>query len=728
MKASIHFMDRCVAGLIISALLLLTGCDQTNTGLNENENSLSLEQIIRSQSNLSIFESLLVDENFNSSLNGEQKVTIFTPSDEAFNKLPAGYLASLTDQQKQDMIKYHAINRNYPVDNENKDDSFTTLQGGLIRIINSQELGTLINNRARVITKNITAKNGIIHIIDDVLIPYTNPQPFNPNGTLFDNISEFTGYEKFTTHLAAAGLKDFLESQGTKTLLGTHDDYLDYYESMYGQSFSDADWKEIMQYHVLNLDITTLPLGSVHILPTLSGEVLYLYADMPNTFIINNPGSGVGFDPVYVVKSANGHIVVGPTYLMPDKFITVLGVMRKRVFLDNKFYEALENSEIKDRLNNDAENFDEKFTIFMPSDDALNSIDLTSNLLKYHVIRDAYTAEQLQHNKTYSTLQGQAIEITKNGEQILINGSAVITKTNLIGKNGVVHIIDRVLTPVLPTAPAGTLFDKISNMADYKIFAGRLVTAGLNEFLQTPGNKTLLPSSDDYLEAYERNNGRTFTDDEWKSILQYHLLDQDITSYPVGSHNTLETLSGDSLYLYISPNCYVFNMNGFGECGWGAPEFVIESTNGHIVSGMGMWLPDRFTDIISIISKRPYLRTFTQEMTSEVVNRLINGMGNDDKKFTVFVPGDHATGMNSLPANEHDLTQLFKYHILLDSFTSEQLQHDKAYKTWQGQSLEITKNGDQILVNGSAVITQTNLIGKNGVVHIIDRVLTPPAD
>lgn len=103
-------------------------------------------------------------------LSGVGPFTLFAPTDEAFAKLPAGTVDSLLkDKEKLSAIlKYHVVPGRMDAAAVSKQPSLKTVQGKDLRIDLSQ--GVMVGT-AKVIKTDIDASNGVIHVIDSVLIP-----------------------------------------------------------------------------------------------------------------------------------------------------------------------------------------------------------------------------------------------------------------------------------------------------------------------------------------------------------------------------------------------------------------------------------------------------------------------------------------------------------------------------------------------------------------------------
>jgi uncharacterized surface protein with fasciclin (FAS1) repeats len=103
-------------------------------------------------------------------LKGEGPFTVFAPTDEAFAKLPAGTLdALLKDKAKlQAVLTYHVVSGRVMAADVTKLSSAKTVQGQSLAINTSKgvKVGT-----ANVVKTDVLASNGVIHVIDSVLIP-----------------------------------------------------------------------------------------------------------------------------------------------------------------------------------------------------------------------------------------------------------------------------------------------------------------------------------------------------------------------------------------------------------------------------------------------------------------------------------------------------------------------------------------------------------------------------
>jgi uncharacterized surface protein with fasciclin (FAS1) repeats len=104
-------------------------------------------------------------------LKGKGPFTVFAPTDEAFAKLPAGTVEALL-QDKEKLTKillYHVVSGDVRAKDVVKLKSAKTVQGSSVKINASG--GKVMVDNANVVKTDVVASNGVIHVIDTVIIP-----------------------------------------------------------------------------------------------------------------------------------------------------------------------------------------------------------------------------------------------------------------------------------------------------------------------------------------------------------------------------------------------------------------------------------------------------------------------------------------------------------------------------------------------------------------------------
>ncbi len=109
-------------------------------------------------------------------LEGEGPFTVFAPTNEAFAALPEGTLDTLlkpeNKQQLIDILTYHVVPGAVYAADVTQLDSATTVQGSNIDIMTKK--GKVKIDNAQVVTADIKASNGVIHVIDAVILPQSD--------------------------------------------------------------------------------------------------------------------------------------------------------------------------------------------------------------------------------------------------------------------------------------------------------------------------------------------------------------------------------------------------------------------------------------------------------------------------------------------------------------------------------------------------------------------------
>lgn len=109
----------------------------------------------------------------------------------------------------------------------------------------------------------------------------------------------------------------------------------------------------------------------------------------------------------------------------------------------------------------------------------------------------------------------------------------------------------------------------------------------------------------------------------------------------------------------------------------------------------------------------------------------LNGAG----PFTVFAPTDEAFAalppgtLDSLllPENRERLRAILTYHVVSGDVRAAQVTTMSSATSVQGAPIAIAVENGAVRLNGSATVTQADIACSNGVIHVIDRVILPPA-
>ena len=159
-----------VKALVILAILAVTLAACSDNTATEEE-SKTIVDIAAEDGRFTTLVTALQAAGLDSVLAGEGPFTVFAPTDDAFGKLPEGTIASLleTIPALKNILLYHVVSGNVLAADVVTLESAVTLQGQTVSI---SVMGDVVKiNDSQVIITDIQGSNGIIHVIDTVLLP-----------------------------------------------------------------------------------------------------------------------------------------------------------------------------------------------------------------------------------------------------------------------------------------------------------------------------------------------------------------------------------------------------------------------------------------------------------------------------------------------------------------------------------------------------------------------------
>jgi uncharacterized surface protein with fasciclin (FAS1) repeats len=130
--------------------------------------------------------------------------------------------------------------------------------------------------------------------------------------------------------------------------------------------------------------------------------------------------------------------------------------------------------------------------------------------------------------------------------------------------------------------------------------------------------------------------------------------------------------------------------------------------------------------IADTAARAPQLTTLNRLITEAGLTETLRGSG----PYTMFAPSDEAFksmpagALEALSKDKEKLKALLSYHVLPNRLASADVHNGNA-RTLQGADVALSKAGTFVTIE-DAIVTQPDMPAANGVVHVIDRVLTPP--
>lgn len=367
-------------------------------------------------------------------LKGPGPFTVFAPTDEAFAELPAGTIeALLADLPKlRAILKYHVVPGRLAAKDVVSNTSVRSVLGQELAIDTSE--GVTVAN-ADVVKTNIAASNGIIHVIDSVMLPKPD---------IVDVAAGAGQFRTLLTAASAAGMLDTLRGPGPITVLAPTDAaFAKLPKGTVERLVQDpSKLRTVLKYHVIPgaaMAADVVKLSSAR--TSLGQEVSISHAN------------GVKVNDAHVVKAdivaSNGVIHVIDTVLLPED--DIVDVARKAGSFSTLLL-AVEAAGLTDALRGEG-----PLTVFAPTDEAFAGLSegVLDGLLKdpqrlrsvltYHVVGDHLSAAELSAMNSVRTVQGQSLRVSTSGG-VMVN-EATVAQADISAANGTIHVIDRVVLP-----------------------------------------------------------------------------------------------------------------------------------------------------------------------------------------------------------------------------------------------------------------------------------------
>ena len=427
--------------LPLLAAFLITACsDDDNPTADDPDQELNIVETAEDAGGFTTLLSVASDLGLAETLRNEE-LTVFAPTDQAFGKLPAGLLEDLTDEQLTEIILYHLLEGTVESTQIASQQDAVTEQGERI-LLQSNADGVTVNGRSSVVSADIEASNGVIHAVDEVLLPAAYREP-----GIIETAEEAGNFSILLGAIEDAGLTTTLQFLGPFTVFAPSDAAFQELGIETVESLTDEQLNSVLTYHVLDGEVPSSALQPTQTVAALNGENLFITLENDEV-MVNGTGSVTSAD----INTENGVIHAVNQVLLPDAFGNVVDNAVKRYELTTLVDLVTEQNLAETLTASDAE-----YTVFAPTNAAFESISSTlstltdqqvTNTLLYHVLATAVESGDLAESQQVMTLNNdEEILIEVSEGVVTINGSATVQIADVAGTNGVIHIIDEVLIP-----------------------------------------------------------------------------------------------------------------------------------------------------------------------------------------------------------------------------------------------------------------------------------------
>lgn len=646
-------------------------------------------------------------------LSGSGPITVFAPTNAAFEKIPMAELqALLADQAALDeVLSYHVamgqalsgdLSDGQMIVMANGDQVTVSIEAGNVSLVDAR------GNSVSVIATDIRLLNGTVHLIDTVLLPA------QPN---IVEVAQDFGLTELLTAATAAGLADTLATGGPFTVFAPTDAA---FQAIAGAAPTDPD----LLANVL----------LAHVVPGIQDSTAVLaaadFATAAGIDIVVDAGAGtIGGAALDVgnldIPASNGIIHVLNDVIIPPTIAEAAGALPDLSTLNTAV--AAASPAIGATLGGP-----DAITVFAPVNSAFMNIPamdlnnllanqgLLDDVLSYHVATGQTLAGALSDGQVITMANGATITVNISGADVTItdgNGNvANVIATDIRLLNGTVHLIDQVIF-------SGDIVERSLN-AHLNALVDTAAALGLAPILRTPGPFTVFAPTDAAFAALGDISG--VSNDVIANILLHHVVAGENDSVAVLGAASLTSVAKTPLAINAGPPITI------GGAALGTPDVFASNGVVHIMEAV--MVPPT---IVAVAQATPDLSSLVTALLNASPATLTAASPNTlagDAPITVFAPTNAAfTAAGIDPANTPAATldSVLAHHVVGGQTLSTDLTDGQVISTLnQDITVNIDAMGNITVTDASGnvanvVATLADIRTLTGVVHVIDGVLLP---
>jgi transforming growth factor-beta-induced protein len=536
-----RFLRTTRRALVLPLLMLfVAACDDGDDPMGP-EITQDIIDIATSTADVSTLATAIGAADLVDALRGAGPFTVFAPINSAFAALPAGELDRLLDPanlaELQEILQLHVVPGALQAADLSEGASLTTLTGEALTV--SLMDGASVNG-VSIIQTDIEASNGFIHLIDGVLLPSRE--------SIAATAAASAELSTLVAALGAADLVDALAGDGPFTVFApVNDAFAALGDDVIANLLDPANVElltGILTYHVVpGAAVYAGELSDGQAVTTLQGEDLAIGVDMDGITV--NGASVTSFN----IRAGNGIIHLVDGVLLPELDIVETAIVSPQT---QTLVAAVAAGDLVSTLKSDG-----PFTVFAPINEAFAALGtdkldvlldpanqaLLQKVLTYHVIAGDIRAADLSDGAMVSTVEGTQVTIDLSGETPMVNGAKIIA-TDIVAGNGVIHLIDGVLTENLDLVDQAII-------NGFSSLVGAVASADLVGTLRSDnggaGFTVFAPTNDAFAALAAIPTG-----DALVSVLTYHVVGATVGSGDLSDGQVVTTVEGNTFTVGIS--------------------------------------------------------------------------------------------------------------------------------------------------------------------------------
>jgi uncharacterized surface protein with fasciclin (FAS1) repeats len=657
----------------------------------------------------------------------DSSFTVFAPTDDAFALLGDETITALLDDTEtlSDILTYHVIGA------EIDSSAAIASAGSTVEMVNGDSTGlsldgdNLLVNTVTVTTVDVEADNGVIHVIDAVLIPPVDKG--TPTMNIVDTAVAAGNFGTLVTALQAAGLDATLadETQSFTVFAPTDAAFAMIDPDTLDLLLADTEaLSDVLLQHVVSGEVGSITAYTLNGLSaaTVSG------AEIPVS--INSELDTLTFGGATItttdIYTTNGVIHVIDMVVVADVELPSPTASIVDVAVANGSFTTLVAALQATGLDTVLDDPDATFTVFAPTDAAfgllgqgavsalLDDPDTLKNILLYHVIQGsevlqdgALTVAQSEANKV-EMANGAETALSLANNTLFVNKSAVAL-ADVMADNGVIHVVDQVISvPGAKGEPTQSIVDIAASNDDFSTLVTALTAADLVSTLSdTSATFTVFAPTNAAFEKIEDStlDGLLADTEALTSILLKHVVaDTEIDSVSAFAANgaAVSSIGGDNLSV---------SLQNFSQTVDGASdEVAYDSASEMLVGGTN--------------SSQPGLTLYVFDSDLGT-----SGSACNDGCATTWPPVivddaevNNIPGLSLITRDDGSSQAAFKGRPLY-FYANDTAAGDTNGQAVNGAWWQVDQEQVELQVQGSGVTT-FDLYGSNGVIHVIDTVIT----
>jgi len=467
----------------------------------------------------------------------------FDEEEEISSKRKKRDLSVTETPRLQDIILAH-MTEGFVATSDMEDETMMPTEAGekkeiRMNIYNTYPQRVIMANCAKIISRNNFATNGIVHMVDKVIVPAKH--------TVGEIITEDLGFKQFASALQKSGLMKELTEEGQFTVFAPSDAAMDKLDDSIKERLMSGSGcaTEILKNHILPNVICSGIIESKAKTNNKMEKYLTMERDDEGSVMVE----GIKLK-IKDIVGTNGVIHVIEDVLVPESARTAVDALKARSM--DSVMELFDTAKLSDEIA-DMSNM----TIFIPTEKALQELppafleELNADhqklkeFLLYHVATPRKCKCDLENNMVLPTqMPGSEIRVNTYGGNPLF-GSRFRVATAQCARivslddevcGGMIHTVDKVLIP-----PAGNIRAVLDNGEKYSKFLELLDFSGLEEELESPVGKTLLVPTNEAFEKVDDDTVAKLSEDQdfAKMVVKKHLLNEVLCCSGIQRNNLL---------------------------------------------------------------------------------------------------------------------------------------------------------------------------------------------